>query len=98
MNIERLTTNGAFRAFGADELATYSYGAGGSVPNVRAVLDRDIEIYDEDQLPLRVTTISVPVKAVPKSQRGDSIVMDGRTWHVNRILDDDGYHRVIEVT
>lgn len=99
MKLERMATNAAFRAFGTEDKATYHYGDGSTaVAGVRAVLDRDFEVFDEDQLPLRVTTICIPVATIATSQRGDTIDMAGRTWHVNRILDDDGYERRIEVT
>jgi hypothetical protein len=99
MNIERLTTRAGFRAF-AQGGAIYR---GARVPNgqvvgVHAVLDRNYEVLDENQMPQRVTVMAVPVAQIPESVRGDTIERDGRVWQVYHVLDDDGFERVLQVT
>jgi|GEM_PF-1762769 hypothetical protein len=99
MNLERLTTRAGFRAFSQGG-AVYR---GGRVPNgvvrgIKAVLDRNYEVYDDDQIARRVTVIAVLVAQVPVSERRDTIERDGQTWQVHQVLDDDGFERVLEVS
>lgn len=99
MNIERLTTRVGARAFSQGG-ATYqgAHVPGGVARGITAVLDRDYEVLQDDQLARRVTVIAVQVAQIPESARGDTIERDGRMWRVHQTLEDDGHERVLEVS
>ncbi|KAA0015497.1 hypothetical protein F0A16_20640 [Salinicola corii] len=82
----------------SDGLATYRHANGETVEGVPYELDLSFEVYREgDQLPSYVKAIEVPVSLVPKHQRGDEIVIDGKTWEVLSTLTDDGDFRQLEI-
>lgn len=96
MDIERITTNAGFMVF-TQHRADY-HGRDFTATKIQNILDRAYEVYDEGEtLPRQVTTIQVKVDDVPTSDIGDTIERDGKTWHVNEVLEDDGYERRIEV-
>ncbi|SDF72720.1 hypothetical protein SAMN05216571_101409 [Onishia taeanensis] len=64
---------------------------------IMVVIDRDWTVYDQDQLPMSVNTISVMLADVPTSSREDTITIGEKTWKVWRILEDDGHVRRLEV-
>lgn len=80
----------------AGDLADYQ-GAE-SHADIFVVIDHGFEVMDEDQVAMRVTTISVRVLDVPKSRQGDKITASGRTWTVQQILEDDGHVRRLWVS
>lgn len=80
----------------AGDLADYTGSATAS--QIPVILDRDFEVMDEDQVAMRVTTISVQVSLVATSRQGDSIALPGRTWTVQQILEDDGHIRRLWVS
>lgn len=81
----------------AGALAAY-HGSEASAPELHAVVDKGFEVYDQDQVAMRVTTISVRVADVATSRQGDTIALPGRTWTVQQILEDDGYERRLWVS
>ena len=100
MKIERLATRAGMRVFSQGGAVYRGAGVPGGVKaGVRAVLDRNFEVYEEDQLARRTTVMSLLVSEVPRTHDGqDTIERDGRVWHVDATLDDDGYERVVEVS
>lgn len=64
------------------------------------LLERDIEVFDEQGPAGLATTIQLQVSAIGggRSRQGDSIVTSDRAWKVQRVLKDDGHWRVLEVT
>ena len=81
----------------AGTLAAYQ-GSESSNPELYVVLDRGYEVYDQDQVAMHVTTISVLVKDVATSRQGDAIALPGRTWTVQQILEEDGFERRLWVS
>lgn len=82
----------------ADGLATYRRANGETVVGVPYELNLSFEVYREgDQLPTSVKAVEIPVALVPTYQRGDEIVIDGKTWEVLSQLTDDGDFRQLEV-
>ncbi|WP_278369512.1 head-tail joining protein [Vreelandella titanicae] len=81
----------------AGKLAAYQ-GSESSSPELYVVLDRGYEVYDQDQVAMHVTTISVLVADVATSRQGDTIAVPGRTWTVQQILEDDGFERRLWVS
>ncbi|WP_110636247.1 head-tail joining protein [Salinicola salarius] len=82
----------------ADGLATYRRANGETIAGVPYGLDLSFEVYKEgDQLPKSVKAVEIPVAQVPTYQRGDEIVIDGKTWEVLSQLTDDGDFRQLEV-
>lgn len=81
----------------AGKLAAYQ-GSESSSPELYVVLDRGYEVYDQDQVAMHVTTISVLVADVATSRQGDAISVPGRTWTVQQILEDDGFERRLWVS
>lgn len=73
-------------------------GAGYAVSDVLAIKDDSFEVYDQDQVAMRVTTISVQISQVPSSKQGDQIITPSRTWTVQQTLEDDGYLRRLWVS
>ncbi|WP_339118564.1 hypothetical protein [Halomonas sp. BMC6] len=73
-------------------------GAGFAAHGVHAIKDDSHEVYDQDQVAMRVTTISVQCADVPSSKQGDQIVMPSRTWTVQQTLEDDGHVRRLWVS
>ena len=73
-------------------------GSGVTHTDVRYALDVDFEVYDQDQVAMRVTTISVQISQVPSSKQGDQIITPSRTWTVQQTLEDDGYLRRLWVS
>lgn len=73
-------------------------GADGALPGVSHILDLDFEVMDEDQVAMRVTTVSVRVLDVARSRQGDKVVTPARTWTVQQILEDDGHIRRLWVS
>lgn len=80
-----------------DGLCTYQ-GAAFIAQDIDHILDRDHEVYGEDQVAMRVTSISVLVSDVPTSRQGDTIATAARTWNVQQVLEDDGHLRRLYVT
>lgn len=89
--------NEAVMSYLGDGAGTY-HGVGFTATEARYILDRDFEVYDEDQVAMRVTSLSVEVAVVPSSRQGDSFVTADRTWTVQQILNDDGQLRRLWVT
>lgn len=81
----------------AGKLAAYQ-GSESSSPELYVVLDRGYEVYDQDQVAMHVTTISVLVADVATSRQGDTITLPGRTWTVQQIIEDDGFERRLWVS
>ncbi|MGQ7245462.1 head-tail joining protein [Salinicola sp. V024] len=82
----------------ADGLATYRRDNGETIEGVPYELNLSFEVYKEgDQLPTPVKAVEVPVSLVPTYQRGDEIVIDGKTWEVLSTLTDDGDFRQLEI-
>lgn len=73
-------------------------GADGVLAGVSHILDLDFEVMDEDQVAMRVTTVSVRVLDVARSRQGDKVVTPVRTWTVQQILEDDGHIRRLWVS
>ena len=83
----------------ADAGDTVDYqGSGFSASDVLAIKDSSFEVYDQDQVAMRVTTFSVQAVDVPTSRQGDRIITPGRTWTVQQILEDDGFDRRLWVS
>lgn len=80
-----------------DGLCTYQARAG-VIPGATHMLDRDFEVYGEDQVAMRVTTISVRCTEVTKSAQGDRVVTPSRAWTVQQVLEDDGHWRRLWVS
>ena len=98
IDIERITARVGQRVMSQGR-ATYE---GARVPNGRAegitaVLDRDYELFDEDQVAIRVSVMSIEVQQVPESQQGDVIIRPGERWTVGPTIEDDGHMRVVRV-
>lgn len=75
------------------------YQGASSATGILVVIDRDWQVYDKDQLPMRVTTISVMIADVPESRQGDQIdVASDRVWTVQEVLEDDGHERRLWVS
>lgn len=74
------------------------YAGSTTASQILVILDRDFEVQDEDQVAMRVVTISVMVADVATSRQGDTIVLPGRTWTVQQILEDDGHTRRLWVS
>lgn len=89
--------NEAVMSYLGDGIGTYR-GSGFTVMEARYILDRDFEVYDEDQVAMRVTSLTVEVTAVPSSRQGDSLTTADQTWTVQQILNDDGQLRRLWVT
>lgn len=67
--------------------------------NAGYILDQDHEVYDDNQVAQRVTTVCIEVKHLPSASRiGDQIITAGRTWKVQQTLEDDGHLRRLYVT
>ncbi|MES3674606.1 hypothetical protein QC589_01480 [Halomonas elongata] len=73
-------------------------GSSSSASGVRYMLDHDFEVYDENQVAMHVTTVSVHVNDVATSRQGDQIVTPSRSWTVQQILEDDGHLRRLWVS
>lgn len=80
-----------------DGPCTYQ-GSGFVAQGAPHILDRDWEVYDENQVAMRVTTVSVWASSVPESRQGDQVITADRTWTVQQILEDDGYMRRLWVS
>lgn len=80
-----------------DTRADYQ-GASATAADIRVILDRDWEVHDQDQVAMRVTTVSVRVADVASSQQGDQIITADRTWTVQQTLEDDGHLRRLWVS
>ncbi|WP_447956506.1 head-tail joining protein [Vreelandella sp. EE7] len=81
----------------AGKLGAY-HGSEASASGIYVVLDTGYEVYDQDQVAMRVTTISVLVADVATSRQGDTIALPGRTWTVQQTLEDDGFERRLWVS
>ncbi|MDN3525640.1 hypothetical protein QWY79_10225 [Halomonas sabkhae] len=87
------------RGIYADAGDIADYQGASTAPGILVVIDRDWQVYDKDQLPMRVTTISVMSADVPQSEQGDQInVASDRTWTVQEVLEDDGHERRLWVS
>ena len=64
------------------------------------LLERDIQLFDDDGPARIATTIDLRSKDIGrgKTKKGDLIITPSRTWRVLRVLNDDGYWRKLEVT
>lgn len=69
-----------------------------TAPDIMVVLERDFEVYDDNQIAMRVITISVLIADVAESRQGDTIATNGRTWTVQQVLTDDGHVRRLWVS
>lgn len=69
-----------------------------SANGIDVILEQGFEVYDEDQVAMRVTTISVLVDDIANSRQGDQVVMLNRTWTVQQPLEDDGHVRRLWVS
>lgn len=92
--LERLNQVGMARL--ADSVGDYA-GAS-TATGIALMIDRDFEVYNEDQVAMRVVTISVLVSDVPTSRQGDTIATTERAWTVQQILEDDGHMRRLWVS
>lgn len=81
----------------AGDLVDYQ-GSGFTVNDVLAIKDNGFEVYDQDQVAMRVTTFSLQAVDVPTSRQGDQIITPSRTWTVQQILEDDGFERRLWVS
>lgn len=82
-----------------DGLCTYHPAApGGMVTGIPYQLDLSFEVYDQDQVAMRVATVLVPVDRVAASRQGDRIELPERTWTVQQIIEDDGQWRRLWVS
>lgn len=81
----------------AGDPANYQLAGGGSVP-LMAVIQKDWEVMDDDQVAMRVTTVCIMARDVSKSRQGDQVITPGRTWTVQQILEDDGHVRRLWVS
>lgn len=98
MDIERLTAATGQRAISQGEATYRGPGVpGGEVTPITAVLDRNFQVLDEDQLERSINVMAVQVSQVPDSSAGDTIIRGGTTWRVGQMISDDGYERVLEV-
>ena len=82
----------------SDGLCTYQPAVGVVTLDVPYQLDLSYEVYDQDQVAMRVATVLVPVEKVPASKQGDQIVLPDRTWTVQQSLEDDGDWRRLWVS
>jgi hypothetical protein len=73
-------------------------GSGFTASEVLAIKDDSFEVYDQDQVAMRVATFSVQTADVPTSRQGDRIITPSRTWTVQEILEDDGFARRLWVS
>ena len=69
-----------------------------SIPDVPYLLDRDYQIYDDNQLPQVITTISIPSNAIERSRAGDRFIVGGKEWKIHQTLEDDGHWRRLYVS
>lgn len=76
------------------------YHEGATVlPNIPYLIDRDYQIYDDNQLPQVVTSLSIPSSTVIKSRAGDRFTAaDGKVWKIHQTLEDDGHWRRLYVS
>lgn len=81
-----------------DGLCTYTPASGPALLAVPYQLDLSHEVYDQDQVAMRVATILLPVERVPESRQGDTVAVPGRTWRVQQVLEDDGQWRRVWVS
>jgi len=81
----------------AGDLVDYQ-GSEFTANGVLAIKDDSFEVYDQDQVAMRVTTFSVQVTDVATSRQGDMIMQPNRTWKVQQILEDDGRVRRLWVS
>ncbi|AIA76229.1 hypothetical protein FF32_15710 [Halomonas campaniensis] len=81
-----------------DGLCVYQTKGGAALVEIPYQLDLSHEVYDQDQVAMRVATILVPVERVPSSGQGDTVALPGRTWRVQEVLEDDGYWRRLWVS
>lgn len=81
----------------AGDLVDYQ-GSGFTANGVLAIKDDSFEVYDQDQVAMRVTTFSVQVTDVATTRQGDMIMLPNRTWKVQKILEDDGRVRRLWVS
>lgn len=81
----------------AGDLVDYQ-GSGFTANGVLAIKDDSFEVYDQDQVAMRVTTFSVQVTDVATTRQGDMIMLPNRTWKVQQILEDDGRVRRLWVS
>lgn len=82
----------------SDGTATYTPASGAALLAVPYQLDLSHEVYDQDQVAMRVATILLPVERVPESRQGDTVAVPGRTWRVQQVLEDDGQWRRVWVS
>lgn len=67
-------------------------------PATHVIVEHGFEVYDENQVAMRVTTVSVLVADVLNSRQGDEIVTEKRTWRVQQTLEDDDHVRRLWVS
>ncbi len=81
-----------------DGTATYTPVSGPALLEVPYQLDLSHEVYDQDQVAMRVATILIPVECVSESRQGDTVALPDRTWRVQQVLEDDGQWRRVWVS
>lgn len=74
------------------------YAGASTATGIELMIDRSHEVYDEDQVAMRITAVSVQVADVPTSRQGDTIATVGRVWTVQQVLEDDGHLRRLWVS
>jgi len=89
--------DGAVMTHLGDGLCDYQ-GAAVTANGIEHILDESFEVYDENQIPMRVRTISVLVADVPESRSQDVIELPDRSWTVQQVLEDDGHIRRLWVS
>ena len=94
-HLDRL--DGAVMTHLADGVGDYQ-GAAANAAGIPYMLDHGFEVYDDDQVAMHVTTISVHVGDVVTSRQGDQFVTPSQTWTVQQTLEDDGHIRRLWVS
>lgn len=77
---------------------TCTYRGATLTEDIAYILEHDFEVYDDDQVAMRVTTVSVWSSEIGKTSMGDTIETPDRTWRVQQILEDDGHVRRLWVS
>lgn len=82
----------------SDGLCTYTTASAAQLLAVPYQLDLSYEVYDQDQIAMRVTTVLLPADRVPETKQGDLIVTPTRTWKAQQVVEDDGQWRRVWVS
>lgn len=81
-----------------DGVAIYRTSDGTDIPGVEYMIERNLELYDEQGVAERVTAITIRSSAVKDSRYGDQIITGNRTWTVYQTLEDDDQLRRMRVS